>query len=68
MTIGIVAPIKTSANDTYELEVELGDLQPIRQEGAHFATLLRKGIYVVKCRKGARPELVSYSQTCCPQP
>jgi hypothetical protein len=64
-TIAINAPITEPVPDTYNFVVELGDMRPIRQEGAHFATLLRRGTYTVKCEKGAPPRLVSYSKTCC---
>lgn len=66
LVISINAPVRKSAQGTYELIAELGDLRLIRQEGAHFARLLRNGTYTVKCEKGSQPELVSYSQTCCP--
>jgi hypothetical protein len=52
--IGEVAP------ETYELEVEASDWWPIKREGAHFATLLRRGTYSVKCKDASRPELVRY--------
>ncbi len=63
LRIGIVAPINEVAPGMYELVIELGDLS-IRQ-GEHFATLLRRGTYVIRCDNGARPQLVSYRQTCC---
>jgi len=67
LIININGPIRKSSQDTYDIVVELGDLRPIHQEGAHFATLLRKGTYTVKCTEGSQPELVSYSEACCPE-
>ena len=64
LTIGIISPVSETAPDTYEFVLEVGDLSPIL-EGAHFATLLRRGMYKVECREGVRPELISYSKTCC---
>ena len=64
MAINVKSPIEASPDGTYTLVVELGDFEPIRREGAHFATLVREGIYVVKCcTAGAQLELVSYSRT-----
>jgi hypothetical protein len=64
MTINIVGPIKESSPDAYELVIELGDSTGI-QGGEHFATLLRRGTYVIECREGAEPKLIEYRQGCC---
>ena len=65
--ISIIAPITESAHGTYDLILELADLRSILQKGEHFATLLRRGNYIVKCQDGAEPDLVAYRKTCCPE-
>src|ERR1035437_958188 len=64
MNIAVVAPIRETSPGTYEFLLEVSDLSI--PEGEHFATLLRRGTYVVHCEGGSEPELVSYGQTCCP--
>jgi hypothetical protein len=64
LNIAIIAPIRETSLQTYELVLELSDPSPIRT-GEHFATLLKRGTYVVQYRQGAEPQLVSYQQTCC---
>jgi hypothetical protein len=63
LSIGIIAPVRETAPGMYELVLELADLS-IRQ-GEHFATLLRRGTYVIRCETGSEPRLVSYRETCC---
>jgi len=58
--ISVHAPIKQIAPDTFELEVQTGDLYPIVREGAHFGTELRSGFYTVRCKDSGTPELVRY--------
>lgn len=65
LVISIIGPTTESASGTYELVVEVGDLRPIRQNGEHFATLLRRGTYTVKCKE-AEPELVRYQEAAPP--
>lgn len=65
LVVSVLAPVGESLPSTYELVVELGDLQPLRQDREHFVTLIRRGSYKIKCEGSAEPELVSYSQTCC---
>jgi hypothetical protein len=64
LNIAVVAPIRETSPGTYEFVVEVGDLS--MPEGAHFATLLRRGTYMVHCEGSSEPQLVSYRQTCCP--
>lgn len=64
LMVTIVAPIKQTSTGDYILELPVGDLSPI-SKGEHFATLLRRGIYVVHCEKGSDPQLVSYRKVCC---
>src|ERR1035438_7848744 len=62
ISIALVAPIRETSPGTYEFIVEVGDLAI--SEGEHFATLLRRGTYVVRCEGSLEPQLVSYRQTC----
>lgn len=64
LDFAVVAPIKETSPGTYEFVVELGDNSPI-QQGEHFATLLRRGTYIVHSADGSDPTLVSYQKTCC---
>jgi hypothetical protein len=63
LVISIIGPTTESASGTYDLVVEVGDLRPLQQGGEHFATLLRKGTYGVKCKDGSEPELVRYQES-----
>jgi hypothetical protein len=56
--IGIIAPIHEEPPGTYELRVQVDDLSI--QAGEHFATILRRGRYVIRSCKASRPKLVSY--------
>ncbi len=62
--IAIVAPIRETSPGTYEFVLEVGDL--FIPEGEHFATLLRRGTYIVHYEGASEAQLVSYHQTCCP--
>jgi hypothetical protein len=64
LSIAIIAPIRETSPGTYEFTLELGDLSPLRK-GEHFATLLKRGTYVIRCDKDSEPHVVSYRQTCC---
>jgi hypothetical protein len=64
LRIAIISPIRETSPGTYELTLELSDLSPLRR-GEHFATLVKRGTYVIRCDKGSEPELVSYQRTCC---
>jgi hypothetical protein len=64
--ISIVAPVVEQHPGTYEFVVELTDLRPIKKEGEHFGTLLRRGTYLVRVKDASTPELVTYRKTCCP--
>jgi len=65
VTIG-VGPLREIGASTYELVIDVDDAEPIRREGAHFATLLRRGTYTVRLSNGSVPAL-SYRQACCPE-
>src|SRR5579863_4446683 len=64
VSIAIKAPVKQTSPGVYELMVEFGDIDPIRLYGEHFATVLRRGTYVVKCATCSEPALESYRETC----
>ena len=64
LSIALIAPIREASPGTYELVLELGDLSPLRK-GEHFATLLKRGTYVIRCDKDSEPHVVSYRQSCC---
>lgn len=59
--IAVLSPIKESAPDTFELEVQTSDLRPILGQGAHFGTLLRRGVYTIRCGNGEVPKLLHYA-------
>lgn len=63
LRIGVVAPISETSRGTYELVLEASDLSI--HEGEHFATLLSRGTYVVRCLNASEPTLVSYRRACC---
>jgi len=65
ITIEVLSPTHATSDITFEVDVDLGDSNPILQEGAHFATLLRRGTYTVRYEDGLEPELVTYQQYCC---
>jgi hypothetical protein len=65
ITIELRSPIRSTSEMTFEVDVDLGDSNPILQEGAHFATLLRRGTYTVRYEDGFEPELLTYQQYCC---
>jgi hypothetical protein len=60
LVIAINSPATEPHPGVYELIVEAGDNRPILQRGEHFATLLRRGTYMIKCKEGAEPALVLY--------
>lgn len=66
LSIAVLAPINETSSGTFELTIQVGD--PSIQPGEHFATLLKRGTYVVRSEKGSEPQIVSYRQTCCPKP
>lgn len=65
MSIDVLSPVQVTPVGVYEVRVALGDLNPIRQEGAHFATLLRRGTYTVRYEEGYELQLERYQQDCC---
>ena len=54
-----------SSSGQYEFVSQISDSDPIRLYGDHFATLLRKSRYVVLCKEGSEPVLVTYQRLCC---
>jgi len=66
LVISVIAPISEPVPGTYEVKVEVGDLRAIRGGAEHFATLVRRGTYTVKCKEGSEPELIRYEQTAQP--
>jgi len=62
LVISVIAPTTESVPGTYDLTVEVGDLRPIRQNGEHFGTLVRRGTYTVKCTDSSEPELAGYRE------
>jgi len=66
VTIFIETPQGTrSPSGPYEFVASIGDSDPIRLYGEHFATLLRKSKYVIKCESGSGPVVDSYEMLCC---
>jgi hypothetical protein len=64
-TIGVLAPVNETSAATYEFVLEVGDVSTL--PGEHFATLLRRGTYIVHCDTASGPRLIAYRQTCCPK-
>lgn len=67
VTIAVLRQLREDHAGTYVFEVEAEDSRPIFKEGEHFARLLRKGNYTVSVASRAKPQLVTYEQTCCPE-
>jgi hypothetical protein len=65
--VSVVAPVRESPQGTYEVVVQLGDLRAIKESGAHFGTLVRRGTYVVRSEGSAKSELIAYRKSCCPE-
>lgn len=61
--IAIVAPIIETSTGTYELILQVDDLTI--QPGEHFATLVKRGTYVIRCEGKSEPQLISYRESCC---
>jgi hypothetical protein len=62
--VAAISPVKETSPGTYEIVLQTDDLWPL-QRGEHFATLLKRGTYVVHCEEGSGPQLISYQQSCC---
>jgi len=62
LVISIIAPTSESVPSTYDLVVQVDDLQPIRQGDEHFANLLRRGTYSIRCKGSSDPVLVRYQE------
>jgi hypothetical protein len=67
LVLSIIRPVEKTGPSVYEFGVQLSDLQPIKQEGEHFGTLLRRGTYTVQFSETKGPDLVAYRKTCCPE-
>ena len=63
IVIAIVPPTEESAPSTFDITIQVGDLRPIRESGEHFATMVRRGTYIVKFGVDSGPELISYQRT-----
>lgn len=63
ISVSVLSPVKQISLSDYQLEVQAGDMT--MRSGAHFATLLRRGTFVVHCPEDGEPRLLSYHQTCC---
>jgi hypothetical protein len=63
LSISVIAPVKESSPGTFEVTVQVGDAS-IKQ-GEHFATLLKRGTYIVHSGGSSELQLLSYKQTCC---
>ncbi len=63
LTIAVVAPIREKSRGHYEIVIEVGDMAI--KPGEHFATLLKRGTYLIATDEGAMPNLISYQETCC---
>jgi len=62
LTISVLAPVQESTAGTFEITIQVGDDRPILERGEHFGTLLRRGIYTIKCEDGSKPEFVRYQE------
>jgi hypothetical protein len=67
LVVSIIRPFEKTGPNVYEFGVQLSDLQPIKQEGEHFGTLLRRGTYTIQFNETKEPDLVAYRKTCCPE-
>ena len=65
--VSVVGPVRESPKGTYKVVVQLGDLRAIKESGAHFGTLVRRGTYVVRSEGSGELELVAYRKSCCPE-
>jgi hypothetical protein len=63
VALAIRFPIKELTGDTYEIEIQTGELRPDRD----IAILLRRTTYTVKAPTGIVPTLTAYQKTCCPE-
>jgi hypothetical protein len=63
--ISITMPNKDMPPETYHIMSGIGDNDPIRLYGDHFATLLRKSDYVIRCKDDLEPTVQSYKLLCC---
>lgn len=61
--MSVLAPVRESPQGTYEVVVELGDLHAIKDSGAHFGTLIRRGTYVVRCEGNGESKLIVYRKS-----
>ena len=60
-----VLSLSDSGTGYYELEVETSAVEPSRRAGTHQATILRRGMYAIRCEGGWEPLLEAYQQDCC---
>ena len=67
MSVSVDWPSRQLAPDKFAVVVSLGDWYPIRKEGAHYATLLRRGTYTVEVAKDQAARILTYEEACCSQ-
>jgi hypothetical protein len=63
LRIAVVSPVIETSPGEYKIVLELSDMSMKSNE--HFATLLRRGIYVVRVDSSSKPRMFSYQETCC---
>jgi hypothetical protein len=64
--VEVLSPIKASSDGSFEITIQLGDLQPLH-EGSDFANLMHRGTYRIEIEDGGRAKLTGYQRTCCPE-
>ncbi len=65
LSVTVNSPTRELAPDRFAVVVALEDYEPIRKEGAHFATLLRRGTYTVEVDKEMMTKILFYEPSCC---
>ena len=64
VTISVDRVTKTGSS-SYEIRTQIGDNDPIRLYGEHFATLLRNSTYVISVGSDSVSVIESYQEACC---
>ena|SRR5262252_1995395 len=61
--VDVLSLTEDQVSGLYRVDIEVVDerIPP----GVHFATLLKRGTYVIRCLKGSEPQILSYEQMCC---
>lgn len=55
--IDIISPVREDGSNTYDVEIELGDLRDRSQD---IGITLKHGTYVIRCVSNSEPELITY--------